>query len=225
MADSVKKAHCNRCAGLTNHDVLNSVKKVEDDTVVDHGHEFHIGWGDHYFFLQCRGCESVTTLHESWFSEVCDYDGNPIIEKAYYPPAISRPVPKWLRDIHSSEIQSLMQQIYRAFHNDSLSLAAMGVRAVIEAIMIEKVGDQNSFHANLKEFESKGFISKIQRTTLDTALDLGHATIHRAFSPDTKQIGLAMDILENLVHVLYFLEHQSANESKRIPKRISAKKK
>jgi hypothetical protein len=83
--------------------------------------------------------------------------------EAYYPPSIFRPQPKWLslpdREWH---ITKLLQEVYNVLQNNAPVLAAMGIRAVLEAIMIDRVGDNGSFAANLKKFQVQGHISMVQ---------------------------------------------------------------
>lgn len=215
-----KKAHCNNCGGNRNHLLLNEIIKTEDQEFEDG--QYGISWGDNYYVLECCGCESVKLLHESWFSEDCDFRGQPIVNCRYYPSSIFRPLPKWFnlldRDWHISQ---LLNETYKALQNEAPSLAAMGIRASIEAIMIDKVGDTGSFAGNLKKFQAQGYISNFQVEILEAALELGHASIHRGFIPKKEDIEVALDILENLVHVLYLLEEKARATAQGIPKRSS----
>lgn len=213
----VMKAHCNTCGGERNHVRLNKIDKGWSEDI-DGG--YSISGGDTYYVLECRGCESVKVLHESWFSEDTDHQGNPIVSRVYYPSSIFRPHPRWFKHLDNEwHISKLLREIYQAMQNDAPSLAAMGIRAVIEAIMIDKVGDQGTFKRNLAEFQAKGFISTFQLGILEAVLELGHASIHREFVPATDQLEVAMDIMENLVHELYVLEHRAKATVKNIPKR------
>ena len=216
---NVMRAHCNTCGGERNHERLNRIEKPWDEDI---GNGYHISGDDIYFVLECRGCESIKILHESWFSEERDEHGLPIINRSYYPPSIFRPHPRWFRLLdHEWHVTKLLREIYQAIQNDAPSLASMGIRAVIESMMIDKIGDKGSFKKNLLEFQANGFISKLQIGILEAALELGHASIHRGFIPETRQLEVALDIMENLVHELYVLEHQARSATNGIPKRDS----
>lgn len=80
------KAHCNKCLRETNHLLLHKEDKPWDE-VVDHG--VSICGSETFNMIKCCGCDSVKLMHESWFSEICDYYGRPITEINYYPPAVS----------------------------------------------------------------------------------------------------------------------------------------
>jgi len=217
MQITIRKAHCNTCGGERNHELLNSIEKKWSEDV---GADYAISGGDKYMVLECRGCESIKVRHESWFSEETDENGRPIVTERYYPSSVFRPHPRWLWSLDRSwHVTKLLNEIYQALQNDAPSLAAMGVRAVIEAIMVDKVGDQGSFVANLKEFQNKGYISSFQLGILEVVLEIGHASIHRGFIPELDQLEVALDTLENLIHSLYLLEHRAKHHAKSIPKR------
>lgn len=211
------KAHCNTCGGMRNHERLNKVVKRWNETIHD---GYQISGADTYFLLECKGCESVKLLHQSWFSEHTDPDGEPIINSVYYPPSTFRARPRWLNDLDMSfSISALVGEIYQAMQNDAPSLAAMGIRAVIEQIMVEKIKDNGSFGRNLAAFKDAGYISEVQQRTLEAALEIGHATIHRAYRPEPSQLELALDIMENLVHVIYVLDSKVEDAVRRVPPR------
>ena len=98
-------------------------------------------------------------------------------------------------------------------------LAAMGVRAAIESILIDTVGDQGSFTKNLKAFEAKGLVSGVQRERLETILDAGHATIHRMYRPRASDLIILIDITEHIIESVYLHEGKVSALKKRIPAR------
>lgn len=214
MAEVIKE-HCNKCGPYVNHNVVNKIE-VRDGEVIDNRYE--LSWADIYTVLQCAGCDSVKILHEDWFSEHYEPDGNLTINKRYYPPAIFRKEPEWLNKLSADwHITRLLREVYSALQNNAPSLAAMGIRAVLEAIMIDKVNDQGTFINNLKAFQDKGFISQIQLDRINDALELGHASIHRGFIPQSDQVIFALELTEAIVHHLYVLEDEAKEAVKGIP--------
>lgn len=214
---TLKKAHCNTCGGARNHLLLNKIRKDGEELLES---RYRVSWGDTYYVLECCGCESVRLLQESWFSEDTDHEGQPNLHSTYYPSSIFRPLPRWFSSLDDEwHITRLVKETYQALQNDAPSLAAMGVRAAIEAIMIDKVGDNGTFKGNLKAFQAKGYISSFQLENLEAALELGHASIHRGFIPKKHQIEVALDILENLLQGLYLLEKKAKATVEALPKR------
>lgn len=213
----IVKDLCNSCGSSVNHTVKDILTR-NDSELIDK--QFEVSWGDNYTVLQCNGCDSVKIKHEDWFSEDIEADGSLAINTRYYPPSIFRKKPSWFHNLDSEwHITKLLKEIYSALQNDSPSLAAMGIRAALEAIMIDKIGDQGTFGKNLKNFEDKGFISKIQLEILKKALELGHASIHRGFIPKNEQVVFSLDLTETIVHHLYLLEDQATNSVSNLPKR------
>jgi len=50
-------------------------------------------------------------------------------------------------------VRGLLAEVYTAFQANARRLATMGVRAVLEAVMIDKVRDNGSFAKNLDAFQ------------------------------------------------------------------------
>ena len=140
------KAHCNECGGNRDHRMLHQ----EVTTWEDEQHP--ISGGDRYETLKCCGCGEIKLRHTSWFSE----NDKPTVN--YFPPAIFRKPPRWLLtlwlELKSDDVfvEALLKEIYAALQNASPRLAAMGVRALLERIMVTQVGDQGTFEKNLSEF-------------------------------------------------------------------------
>ncbi|MCR4288731.1 MAG: DUF4145 domain-containing protein [Candidatus Scalindua sp.] len=218
MSDIVQD-HCNHCGPGVNHDVVYKFTKSDSEVIKS---QFEICWADIFTVLKCRGCNSVKIKHEDWFSEDTDDTGNPIVNKRYYPSAIFRKTPTWLGSLDNEwHITKLLKEIYSALQNDAPSLAAMGVRAVLESVMIDKLGDQGTFSKNLNKFLEEGYISKTQLVIFKDALELGHASIHRGYIPKADQVIFALDLMESIVHHLYLLEAQAKSSVKGIPPKLT----
>ncbi|MEH6544581.1 MAG: DUF4145 domain-containing protein [Porticoccaceae bacterium] len=171
------KAHCNTCGGERNHEVLHTEKSEWSD-------DEHPLWGsDAYQTLRCCGCEEIKLRHTSMFSE---HDEPSVY---YFPPSIFRKRPEWFEDLYfevpneEGFVEKLLNEIYVAVQNNLPNLALMGVRSLLEKIMIAKVGDKGSFAKNLNAFSSEGFVSGRQKESLEVILEAGHAAIHRKYKP------------------------------------------
>ena len=220
--------HCNNCAGKKRHELLHH----EDIRWSEHiDKEFTIKGGDIYDLLKCCGCDRVTLRHKSWHSEDYDHETDrPYIDIQYYPPPSFRKPPKWLSDLlfvceFEDTIEGLIREIYIALQNDATKLAVMGIRALIETVMIDKVGDNGSFGNNINVFHQEGYISTKQREVLESLLEAGHATIHRVYKPDKKDVRRLMDIAENIIETIYMNEYRAKSVAEKVPARMKSKKK
>lgn len=209
-AEKRKKTHCNKCSGRTWHDVLWADSERHDNE------EDHYFWGAEYFALRCRGCDGVSFLSSSWESGVVDEDGDVLHAVQSYPPKTFRTKPHWYSTLlfesvfDEKHFLHLLDEVYIALQNNCPRLAVMGIRALLESIMIEKCGDKNSFGANLKAFEVEGYISATQRRAIEPVLEAGHAAIHRSFKPQTTEALVALDITENIVESIYVASKKAA---------------
>ena len=95
----------------------------------------------------------------------------------------------------------------------------MGVRALLEQIMVSTCGDKGRFDLNLEAFEKEGHVSKRQRERLEAILDVGHASIHRGFRPRREDVITLVDIAESVVQSVYVHDGKVDALKKRVPPR------
>jgi hypothetical protein len=63
-------------------------------------------------------------------------------------------------------------------------VATMGIRALVERLMIDQVQDKGSFEKNIKAFFDAGHVAPNQQAVFrDTLIEAGHAAMHRDFEP------------------------------------------
>jgi hypothetical protein len=213
MEKKQTKAHCNRCGPRRNHTVLHSEREHWEDK------QDELSGYDAFDTLKCDGCGSITLRHTSWFS--LDED----VHTQYYPPAISRRAPEWFDDLvlelddETDFVADLLNEIYIALQNNLPRLATMGVRALLERVMVSKVEDQGSFLKNMQAFEKLGFLSRLQREHLETVLEAGHATIHRGFTPAKEDVNTLVDVTEHIVLTVYLHGQKIQSLKGKVPPR------
>lgn len=166
--------------------------------------------------LECLGCEHLVVrriyMHEAYDEATTEF----------YPPLISRPMPRWSRIIGIGVpgiIRDVLKEVYKAIQTDSPILATMGARTILDLVMVEKVGDKGSFEQKLEALERNGFVGKKNREFLAAALDAGSAAAHRGFAPTRPQLEDVMDIVENLIETAYVLERRANTIRKATPPR------
>lgn len=204
------KAHCNTCDGEKNHEVLFTTRTSWNND------EFGIGGADIYEVLKCGGCDQLILKHTSRFSE------EPEPRVRYYPPSAARKEPRWMYDMSGPNVdfvRALLKEIYIGVQNDTTMTATMGVRALLEHVMISVVGDNGSFTANLEKFTEQGNISVKQRDILDAVLEAGHAAIHRAYQPTDEDLITCIDIAESVLQTVYVHPEKAAELAKKIPRK------
>lgn len=211
MAEGAKVAHapCSSCVRKTRHDILFETHQQDEET------------NDTYVMMSCGGCSTISMGHQRlWIN-----DGS--IDHKYYPSPVSRKMPTWMffwsiglgKGKGDAAIGAVMMEVYQAVDGGQYRLAAMGIRALLEQVMIQKVGDLKTFDMKLDEFQKQGYISVIQRDAMQTTLEVGHATMHRGFVPDEKDLTLALDIVEGVLAPIYEHRTEAEKMADRVPPR------
>jgi hypothetical protein len=199
-AEEKLKLHCNSCLGLRRHSILFS-KKQEYFEEYEGGYEY--SEITLYQLAECDGCESIT-LHTSWSSSA---QAETILEQ--WPPKVSRRAPRWMIELFLTENlnnpfkQEFIGEIYSSLKVGNLRLTVLGVRALLEQVMLENIEDQGTFQKNLEEFEFKGFLSRVQREALEPVIEAGHASMHRGFKATAKEVEAILDVTENVIESIY----------------------
>lgn len=221
----IVNAHCNTCSGERTHEVVftHTVhwrEPLSDDTIDD------LTGTDKYELLKCAGCNHIVFRHTSTHSQDYDDTGKLIETVTYSPPKQLRKRPRLFSTVAGSfqgiiagPIPELFEEIYIALNSKCPRLASMGIRSLIEHVIIDKVGDQGSFTKNLDAFKQKGLISDAEKIIIETALEVGHASIHRSHKPSLDVLLSCLDISEALVNRLYLWQSQAKAISKTIPRR------
>lgn len=213
------KAHCNLCAGERMHNVLYSVQRTWHDEDDESGYTYDEV--EQCVVAACCGCDHRTFLIRWWNSGT-----DPVITQ--YPPKTVRSKPDWYYQLSWVKLadlgklpdltkRELLGEIYSALGAGSTRLALMGIRALLEHIMIEQVGDQGSFAQNLAAFEKKGCISSLQRASLSRIIDAGHASMHRAYKPSIEDVMFCLDVTELLIASIYI--HPARSQQMAVPQK------
>jgi len=218
------KEHCNKCLGWKNHVIVHT-ERTDWSEEIDDEHGVYISGGDIWDLMRCLGCDNVRLKHRSWFSEDCDERGNPAVNIEFFPPSITRQKPQWRRQFlpHNGYLHSyngLCDEIYSALAMGAHRLATMGVRALVERLMIDQVGDKGSFEKNIKAFFDAGHVAPNQQGMFkDTLLEAGHAAMHRDFEPSADTVNTLLDIVEGIMHSIYYAPMLAEQVKKTIPAR------
>jgi Domain of unknown function (DUF4145) len=180
-------APCSHCLRETHQNVLHLITQVLDDWVS----------AEVYKLLECAGCHNISMANYSF------YDGvfRECYRKRYYPSPAMRKAPSWRSELPLGA--GLFDEIYEAVGGGQHRLAVMGIRALLEQVMISEVSDHGTFEKNMNAFCEQGYISTRQRDAMNAILDAGHATTHRRFNPNKGDVSTALDITENILSAIY----------------------
>ena len=221
----LKTAFCNKCAQDTTHHIVTSNTHEWSEVIGwdEFADEITMDGSDIREVLQCCGCKETAYFHTSYSSEDTEYGGRPIPTIRRFPPKQERKFPEWVESgvyvKRSHFLRRLLNEIYTSIAHESFAMAAMGVRALIELMMVEQIGDQGTIGKNISKFESEGFVGAKQRRVLADTVDFGSAAIHRDFAPNRSEVTRALDIAETIAKQIYVHTDESTSLGERAPAR------
>ena len=134
----------------------------------------------------------------------------------------SMSIPIWHKDLHPI-IKSLMQEVYFGLQKEMRALPSMGLRSVVDVVCNDLIGDVGGFTPKLKQLVERKHITPKHKALLETAIDVGHASIHRGHFPELKDLRVARDIINHLLEEVYILTPQSEDLKKTTPQRKKPK--
>lgn len=97
----------------------------------------------------------------------------------------------------------------------------MGLRTLLELVILDHIGDQGSFNKNLKAFQDAGFMTKQQADVIAYVIDAGSAAAHRAYFPNLTDLTTCIDAVRYLMQGVYVLKPQMDAVATNTPKRTA----
>lgn len=118
------------------------------------------------------------------------------------------PRPNWL-DSLQEPLREVMGEVYRGVDLDLRSLSAMGIRAVIDMVLVGLVGDVGGFDKKLSQMVFKGLLTEMSRSHMLAAIEAGNAAAHRGHIPDRADLHALLKICENLLYEHFVVPGQT----------------
>lgn len=199
------KVPCKMCQNNTWHEVVYSINRVvtegEDDRIWSASTSI-------YQIIKCFGCDDISFRSQytnDSMTGVDTYTGEEYqwSDIELYP---SRVVGRnGLDFLHI--LPFMIQNIYRETHKAICSkqpiLAGIGIRALVESICKEKESAGNDLKHRIDDLVQKGFLSKNGSEILHHVRALGNDAAHEVKPHDEHTLGMAMDVVENLLESVY----------------------
>jgi hypothetical protein len=204
---------CISCVGQTDHKVVASfdTSGSEDDE------DYNFSWSVYHQIVQCLGCKTISFRKASSNSEDYvqtgpdDYDSK-VIEELYPSRKEGR---KGIGDdavYLPINIRKIYEETLFALTNGAQILAGIGLRALLEAVCIEKKATGRDLYKKIENLVTLNVLTPINATILHKIRAIGNSAAHEVKPQSAKQLGLAMDIIEHLLKVVYILPLQADSE-------------
>jgi hypothetical protein len=203
---SIKPLQCHSCGQVTNHEVLSSINERGEDEGPTEG--YSTWWKNRHWTLACKGCDQVSYLKESCFSEEMEHDaqGNPYYPwtREIYPKRTER---EGMGDAHllPEAVRLVYEETVAALNNRMPILAGIGIRAILESICKDRASPGGRLIERIDGLASQGYLSPEGKKTLHQIRSLGNESAHEAKPHKVSQLALALDICEHVLAEVYII--------------------
>jgi hypothetical protein len=144
------------------------------------------------------------------------------VTQEYHPPR-AQSLPDWFDKV-PPDIQDTLQEVYQARQHKLQRLLVMGIRTILDLLILETVGDVGPFETKLDALEAKGLIGAMDKQTIATVIDAGSAALHRGYRPPEEVLYYALSALENVLRQVYVVQPTTEYIRKLIPPKPPRKK-
>jgi hypothetical protein len=202
-----KWIHCNYCNTRTHHQMLSAhrsqtwmydtvnmdVLDEEFDDDIEHYLEFRL-WA-------CLGCD--TCLMETIYNE-----GEPTAPEAQYTPPrqLHGVIPKEFH-LLPTQLATIYQQLIYSFNYNLNILCAIGIRALLEGICVDKQSKGKNLLQKIDNLKDHHLPPNIIKH-LHNFRFIGNDAAHELEAPNQYTLKQCIEVLEDLMNYLYQLEYK-----------------
>ena len=198
---------CTKCDGETYHKIMKSVDTLDSG-------DWGTFWSD-YEIIMCQGCHTLS-FRMAWGSDDIvgtDDDGLEVYDKndELFPSRIKGRRQLRYYEYLPSKIRNIYSETHQAISSKQPILTGIGIRSLVEAVCTEK----NTIGADLKEkidaLVRIGFLTPEGAQILHQTRIHGNEAVHEAIPIKDKDLGILMDIAENLLENTYILPKKASD--------------
>ena len=191
------KAACSQCNSSTQHEVL----RAQTET----GSTENVGWYRvEHQIIQCMGCRNICFRQSTRTSEDIGLDGQPEEYVVIYPDPAKRQaaVDVWMLP---DNVRALYQETLACMNSDAKTLAAAGLRAVVEATCIDQGCATGNLKSKIDGLVTNGVFLRRDADYLHQHRFLGNEAVHELTAPPAGEFEIALKILEHLLTTIYIV--------------------
>ena len=126
--------------------------------------------------------------------------------------------PEWFDKLDDSK-KALLIEIDINLQNDLSALPMMGMRALLDTVMVDAIGDAGGFEKKLQKFVENGYVTPQHADILRVVLDAGSASMHRTYFPNSEDLKTCADVVKHLLEGVYILKPKVQSVAANTPPR------
>jgi len=211
-----RQLRCRDCRRRTTHAVLYEVTQAGDNE--------WMRWWEEYRVVECKGCGAVAFQKSSRDTESFDSDGNLAETVVVFPSPTQRP----LMDDYDEmpwDIVGIYRETIAAFSASLNVLAAMGIRALVEAVCKERGCKPAKLHQRIDELVSLGVVPQHHADLLHEIRFVGNEAAHALGTVRPKELSEAIDAVEAVLRGVYVVPAVTEEMKERRARREARAKK
>ena len=163
---------------------------------------------NYYRIVQCMGCGSIKYMTSQL--RVDGYGDDEEFGVSVFPDGDSSSPPRHaLFDSHDVELPESVQRMYnetvQAVNKGMRTLAALGLRAAVEAICRDKVDKKSSLKEKIKILGERGLLMPNYEELMHGHRELGNEAAHDLSAPSLASLDAGLDVLEHVIAELYVM--------------------
>ena len=217
---------CSTCGHESRkHQILHEkvVSQLEEKDGPELGREYHR-------FVECMGCERTKYVisdldcqeydaDEENFRVFPDAPGTAVRRRAAI--TTDEATDGGGEMLIPDAVWKMYKETIEAINAGIRTLAGGGLRAVVEAICLDKKITDGNLQKKIEELAKQGFLTKNQTELLHEERYLGNAALHELATPAGQDLEDGLGIVEGLISTIYILP----SKAKRLKERREAKAK
>jgi len=203
MAEPEKKTawiYCNACSRSTRHIVVasktyNNSGPEEDAPPAE--------WGE-YRLWSCAGCDTCTM--EDYYTAA--YMPDDVYESIFHPKRMSSSRPSKHFVNLPAKLNSLYSEIIKSYNESLHLLCAAGLRSLLEGVCANKEIRGGNLEAKIEGM--KPSLPESIVTNLHEFRFMGNRAVHELEAPKGFELGLALDVIEDILNFYYALDYKAS---------------
>jgi hypothetical protein len=164
------------------------------------------------------GCDTPKyVISELDLQDYDEYDGGPYEDNFIVHPDAPGAAARRAAAINNDDrlvpdpVWKMYRETIEALNANIRTLAGRGLRAVVEAICLDKQIADGNLQKKIEELAKDGFLTSTQAELLHEERYLGNAALHELDTPSAEDIEDGLGIVEGLINTIYILPSKAAN--------------